>query len=806
MKKIFSFRLYGEGLKILRLPGFTTGIIITLLMCADPIIKRFEFGEPCACGRPHMYILTMSQFALPLLLLLIVAPFFIFRVFAFLNKRNSSDFFHSIPYRRTCVLLSFLAAIYTWVIGIMILALGSSVFFWKLAYAKIEWELVLSTFALLATAAIFIGGFALLAKTLTGNSFSGGILALVMLSAFRVIGWIVVDFLQEAVPLADLNYSIFRIFSVKTSILAVIYQGFTEKTSLASPLMWIFTAIVILITYSLSIIFYARRRSETAEKNAFGRWLQHFYSCGFSLPFALLATVALMKGDNENHIAEVLIWGLISVAVFLLCELISYKKIKSALKKTPLLLIVFAMCGAFAGVAVLYENHVYSTVYQREEIASISFYNYDDLLSAEVQQQDYVHSWLSTASYSSHNYDIKDQTVIERIVQAWEATAKGKKENDRMCAFLYVKINLKNGTTVGRQIGFTQEQFQELLAVIKESEEYQFVTMQLPSQESIRSIYTLGINDPEMEMMIWECFKEEYNALPPESKAAYAKEQQANKAKLEASFMFADELFIELDYQDYSSERFDVTDRFPKTREMLIEQIKKNYQRLVDKCGNLFDLSNEDIADATGDTLYDFRMKLFYNSIYVPLSWETEEFLSDGAQEALIKEKMDVFRKLFSEGKLFEHNPEAQGFLHLWIKEDSNDSETGTFPFWFNGMDDELFRRIVKLSNPNSMSIDQLNPYSASCIYRLSRDPLQIAFFLPDGKLYSLSAKNEEEFKLLESAMLRIYPCLTASVENSETISENCVEIYIANGKKRFYGTLEVNDLFAILKELTPAT
>ena len=88
MKKLFSFRLYAEGLKILRLPGFTTGIIITLLMCADPIIKRFEFGEPCDCGSPHMHILTMSQFALPLLLLLLVTPFFIFRVFSFLNKRS----------------------------------------------------------------------------------------------------------------------------------------------------------------------------------------------------------------------------------------------------------------------------------------------------------------------------------------------------------------------------------------------------------------------------------------------------------------------------------------------------------------------------------------------------------------------------------------------------------------------------------------------------------------------------------------------------------------------------------------------
>ena len=101
-KKVFSFHMFLQTLKQTRLAGFIMMAVITLISVV-PIISSLS------------YIKEYKQVNN-------VVPVISLIVWSFLNKRSSSDFYHSIPYTRLCIYLSKTAAILTWIAGILVVS------------------------------------------------------------------------------------------------------------------------------------------------------------------------------------------------------------------------------------------------------------------------------------------------------------------------------------------------------------------------------------------------------------------------------------------------------------------------------------------------------------------------------------------------------------------------------------------------------------------------------------------------------------------------------------------------------------
>ena len=117
-KKVFSFHMFLQTLKQTRLAGFILMAVITLISVV-PIISSLSYIKEYkqvnnVGGISGNYFLV--------LVFIIVVPVISLIVWSFLNKRSSSDFYHSIPYTRLCIYLSKTAAILTWIAGILVVS------------------------------------------------------------------------------------------------------------------------------------------------------------------------------------------------------------------------------------------------------------------------------------------------------------------------------------------------------------------------------------------------------------------------------------------------------------------------------------------------------------------------------------------------------------------------------------------------------------------------------------------------------------------------------------------------------------
>ena len=134
MKKTwFCPHLYADGLKQLRLMGVLFTVATTLVAIISPIMTYLDFlsyYNPENTYTPDE-VTCYSMNPLLVLLFCAFAPLMTLYLFSFLNKRETSDFYHAIPATRQCLFFSFLAAIATW----SFLILGISTVASVVAYA-----------------------------------------------------------------------------------------------------------------------------------------------------------------------------------------------------------------------------------------------------------------------------------------------------------------------------------------------------------------------------------------------------------------------------------------------------------------------------------------------------------------------------------------------------------------------------------------------------------------------------------------------------------------------------------------------
>ena len=162
--KIFDFRLYLQGLNRLRVIGIALAILCITISVLIPTVRwldgpkntyqvenQLDGEELVVVGSAQTssdwealtdhgkldYVkvketITDGTTIVPVTVASYLSPFLVLMMFAFLNKRKESDFFHAIPFTRGCVYTSFVAAILTWVWGVLIISSLSAALIWAL--------------------------------------------------------------------------------------------------------------------------------------------------------------------------------------------------------------------------------------------------------------------------------------------------------------------------------------------------------------------------------------------------------------------------------------------------------------------------------------------------------------------------------------------------------------------------------------------------------------------------------------------------------------------------------------------------
>lgn len=362
---VFNRRLWWEGMKRLRVLGFGMALLsmtVSALIPATVLIDDLTTKYRYVVGQ-SIKTLETGTHCIPLAFLPWLMPIFVVVMFSFLFKRKESDFYHSIPYTRTCIYTTYTAAVLTWVWGITALCALVSGILWAVNPYVIFSVGTLARWVIASgLAATLLCAIMLLAVSLCGNLATAllnfFVFSVLPRTACFLIGLLLCNGASSL--LISVNSFMGGFFTLKWFLPLSIIEFAKVELGIDADFydtpVYVYTAVVSVLLLVGACICYQRRKSETAGNSAPSGKMQHAFRIVFSLPIALIAVTMCVAG-------EFMIAGVITVVlllVYYLYELITTKQIKRLWKATPYLGVLLACCLVFLGIyhairaAVLY--------------------------------------------------------------------------------------------------------------------------------------------------------------------------------------------------------------------------------------------------------------------------------------------------------------------------------------------------------------------------------------------------------------------------------------------------------------------
>lgn len=590
MSKFFSFKLYREGIKKSKLVGLTGSIIITALCALVPLVGILtpRYYEPGYT--PPIDIIGASEFAIPLLLVLPLAPLLVSTMFNYLNKRNESDFYHSIPFTRPCVYFSFLAASFTWVVIALVASITATSLLWLIApYTTYSLLTPLVLFVTYFLATLLLAAFMAVAMTLTGTNISNVLIFVLLFGFVRLSGAFFIMALENEYPILVTALTPARLLSVDFSMPLALFSAVTIGGAqvFSNYGVWIYTAILSIALIAAGCFFYTKRRSEMAGQSAPNRLLQHVYRCAITLPMAFITAFILLLDGFEFTI--LLVMTVLTLIVYYLFEIITTKKLKNCLSATPYLLVVLAG-GILFGVSIpLAGNGALYYTPDADEIKSISMYNqqnsygyydstYEDLLIGKVE----ISSPEALKMVADELKEMKETSLassprkyLNPDIYVYDEMTGGYYDKlDIEYKQVTLKITDKSGIVRGRTLCFTEDEYLKLQMLFAETKEYENALLAMPTDKEILSIWTPISFDYDGDMesenqKMWDSFVKEYNALSLEEKVEY--KSSGDYYYSELGFEISGSVGV-----NSFSRRYNVDlQYFPKTAKLMVEAMNR---------------------------------------------------------------------------------------------------------------------------------------------------------------------------------------------------------------------------------------
>lgn len=498
-KLSFNTNIFIETMRQLRV----VGIISAIIMASITIMRTIALVTDS--GKEAVYTFVGADCA-PWLVLsfILIAPILMFQAFHFMDKRNSSDFYHSLPHTRGTIFISINLAVLAWVIisilAVVIPTLLSALLFSK--HIAIDYVTLL-TFTLNNIAScILVCGAISIAKSLSGTILNGIILSgmIIFLPRFMITlfvstleanplfsGFIGNSFTENGLnPVTSFIFSIMQIDTtvdigaVFTSVLPIIYG-----------------VALGIIYFVLGGFAFCRRNSETASQSAPNKYLQAAYRIIIALVISSFIIFELFKSSYfYKDLSDVPVFNIVAsyifvVFIYFLYELITTKKLKNLIRAIPGLGIVAVLnIAMFFGLSGVYKY-------------SMSFRPAPDEINSVTMVSENINSdsnWIKYSDYVLHQtggLEISDKTVIEDVANALENNiSMAESSIDRLKNFMYqegsntvsFKINT-NGKSKCRNVVLNNKQYENLGKIFESNEKIREAWMKLPSLKDTNDIY-----------------------------------------------------------------------------------------------------------------------------------------------------------------------------------------------------------------------------------------------------------------------------------------------------------------------------
>ena len=442
----FSGKLFCEAFKQLRIVGIASLICLNALAIFLPIINYLERKDEFDL-HPGRILYQTDAIMLPLAaLVFIVTPIMFLMLFGFLTKRSGSDFYHSLPVKRSCMFFTFVTAIISWLFILTTTYGLFSVISANICYEHfiIDYSTVISYSVNIFVGCMLIVGVFTIGTALTGSMASNMFFSFGILLLPRIIIAVLSNLFISYSPSFTNNagYSIFKpLINIPFSMIASIFT--VEESSF--PLIQlgehtVYTIILAIIYVFIGMKLFASRPSEVATKSFRSKKVFSAFKITTGFCISLLMVTALYpalgnedlgKWISEQKISIMFSILAIAMSMFAL-ETANTKSIKKGLKTlllTPAIIIV--------DIAILFgmyslDKHVNNETLDKNKVEYV--YIGDFYGGYILHTDDFSLDYSMYCAELINQVKVTDKEVIDILVNAYNSGA-GKEDRERRQGF-----------------------------------------------------------------------------------------------------------------------------------------------------------------------------------------------------------------------------------------------------------------------------------------------------------------------------------------------------------------------------------
>ena len=367
-KKIFSVKMFWQSFLQLKVIGFISTILMVLITCVPICISAVNIKsniEYAGVEKASRYVqLVDGNDFIPILILTfaIITPVLVLFAWNFLNKRNTSDFYHSLAYTRLNLYLTKIAAFVLWILIMYAsIFLSAAILYniFKTCYI-VNYGSILSVFFSEFICCLLCAAAATLACSITGNIFSNICLTglilffprfIILMVQVTVVSIVYFASSEHFVSILDNSYNMIvgQVFSVFTgsSLDGVINVAHSK----------IYTFVLALIYFVTGCLLFIRRKSETAGKPTLSWKLQFVIRTVIGFSISIIGVISFVGAvrnadiEKSQSILYVVITFIVAAVVVIVYELIASRKTHRVIKAIPSIITAYVLAAVF-GVIV----------------------------------------------------------------------------------------------------------------------------------------------------------------------------------------------------------------------------------------------------------------------------------------------------------------------------------------------------------------------------------------------------------------------------------------------------------------------
>lgn len=526
-KKVFSIPLFVNNFLQLKLVGILAAIIMAII----PLFTLISEGSANLnyskqTGGITATSVTISDFPVLIATFIVVTPILMLMAFNYNNKRNSSDFYNSLPYTRLNMYLTKLAAVLAWQL-IMFAAVFVAVAvpmaiyheYFVYSVSSLIWSFVGIVVCNLICAASIV-----LACSVTGNLISNICLSGLIMFLPATLSQLMILTVNRMFEYASGTVTVPVIGTMRNMLANVVFGsilgfGFGTRSyttggitgTLTNRSSVLYTCVLAVIYAAIGLYFFNRRKSEIAGKATVGNKAQFAIRTiiGFIiLDFAVVAVVTSL--DAMSFIDVVLPVGLVIIGAFiamLVYELLTGDK-TLLLKKTAISFVAAFVCSiVFTGIIAIGAGRMKAYNPDADKISYVKIESGDYRFNTDYSWDNYYNTKLSS-------FKIKDKEAIKKFVDAYD-NCKGKSRidmyNSKDGRVYDIDIYFKDGL-LGRhrKILINSKQYNDIISSLSKSKEYQNIYLSLPDSNGVNIGFNNSVPlDQSEAKKIYESAKEE---------------------------------------------------------------------------------------------------------------------------------------------------------------------------------------------------------------------------------------------------------------------------------------------------------